>query len=45
MTADFKIQLTQKPMGRVLLHLGCLLRSGLWVFHWADIRRELAGLI
>jgi len=45
MMTDFKIQLTQKPLGRVLLHLGCLLRGGQWGFHWTGIRRELAGLI
>jgi len=45
MLTTFKIQLTQAPLGRVLLHLGCLLRGGHWDFHGAFLRRELAGLI
>jgi len=30
-------------MGRLLLHFGCLLRGGKHGFHWAGVRRELAG--
>lgn len=41
---SFKIYLTQNAPGRMLLHLGCLMRGGQWKFHWAGVRRELAGL-
>jgi hypothetical protein len=44
MTTTCKIQMAQKSFVRVLLHLGCLLRGGHWSFHWAFLRRELAGL-
>jgi len=43
MMASLKIYLTQIALGRVLLHLGCLLRGGHQDFHWAGIRRELTG--
>jgi len=45
MMTTFKMQLTRIAPGRVLLHLGCLLRGGHWDFHGAFLRRELAGLI
>jgi len=41
MMTNLKIQLTRLAPGRVVLHLGCLLRGGLWNFHWAAIRRGL----
>jgi len=37
----FKMYLTRIAPGRVLLHLGCLLRGGRWDFHWGGVRREL----
>jgi len=45
MITTFKMQLTRIAPGRVLLHLGCLLRGGRWDFHWAGIRRETSRLI
>ena len=44
MLTNLKIQLAQKAAGRILLHLGCLLRGGRWDFHWTGVRRELACL-
>jgi len=44
MMTNLKIQLAQKTAGRILLHLGCLLRGGRWNFHWTEVCRELAGL-
>jgi len=43
MLTSLKIYLTRTAPGRMLLHLGCLLRGGRWDFHWACIRRELTG--
>lgn len=37
---NFKMQLQHYTFGRVLLHLGCLLRGG----RWAGIQRGLRGL-
>ena len=45
MMTTFKMQLTRIAPGRVLLHLGCLLRGGRWDFHYAGIRREIRKLI
>ncbi len=45
MMTTFKIHLTRIAVGRMLLHLGCLLRGGRRGFHWAGIRRELTKLI
>ncbi len=45
MMTSFKLHLTRIAPGRALLHLGCLLRGGQWDFHWAGIRRELAGIV
>jgi len=45
MLTNLKMKLAQHTIGRVLLHLGCLLRGGRWSYHWAGIRRELVGLI
>jgi len=42
MTTQFKIYLTQFALGRVLLHLVCLLHDGHWNFHSAGIRRGLS---
>ena len=44
MMTTFKMQLTQIAPGRVLLHLGCLLRGGRWHFHLTGIRREIRSL-
>jgi len=41
MMTKIKIQLAQKTGGRILLHLGCLLRGGRWKFHWAGVCRQL----
>jgi len=43
--ANIKMQMTENGCGRVLLHLGCLLRGGRWEFHWAGVRRELTRMI
>ena len=43
MLTNLKIQLAQKAAGRILLHLGCLLRGGRWGFHWIAIWQELTG--
>ena len=34
----------QFALGRLGLHLGCLLRGGKFRFHWTGVRRELASL-
>ena len=44
MLTSLKIQLAQNVVGRIVLHLGCLLRGGRREFHWAAVRRELARL-
>jgi hypothetical protein len=44
MMTKIKSQLAQKAAGRILLHLGCVMRGGCWEFHWAGVRREMAGL-
>jgi hypothetical protein len=36
-----KQKLAKSQFGRVLLHLGCLLRDSKWSWHLAGIRREL----
>lgn len=33
--------LTQIAPGRVVLHLGCLLRGGHWRFHWNGVKRQM----
>ena len=40
-----KLFLTEIALGRVLLHLGCVLRGGRWSFHWCGVRRELRHLL
>jgi hypothetical protein len=44
MMTNIKLQLAQKAAGRILLHLGCVMRGGRWEFHWAGVRREIAKL-
>lgn len=44
MNQRFQIYCVQFALGRLLLHLGCLLRGGKPRFHWAGVRRELASL-
>lgn len=39
-----KLLLTQSTLGRILLHLACLVRGGKFNFHYAGIRRECAGM-
>ena len=34
-------RLVEHSLGRVVLHLACLLRDGRVRWHWAGIRREL----
>jgi hypothetical protein len=34
-------RLAETSIGRVLLHLACLLRDGKARWHWAGVRREL----
>ena len=42
MKANLKMQLAQNATGRILLHVGCLIRGGRWEFHWAGVRRAVA---
>jgi hypothetical protein len=37
-------RLVEHPLGRVMLHLACLLRDGKVRWHWAGIRRELRAV-
>jgi len=41
MMTNFKMRLTRSATGRMVLHIGCLLRGGQWNFHWAGLRRQL----
>ena len=36
-----KHKLARSHFGRVILHLGCLLRDSKWSWHLAGIRREI----
>lgn len=36
--------LVQFALGRMVLHLCCILRVGRWDFHWAGVRREVRGM-
>ena len=40
-TAFMKTWLAERPCGRVLLHVACLLRDGHVRWHWAGVLREL----
>ena len=38
------MNLTRAALGRVLLHLGYLLRGRRWEFHWVGVQRDLANM-
>ncbi|MFZ0828619.1 MAG: GH32 C-terminal domain-containing protein [Verrucomicrobiia bacterium] len=43
MKTETAIKLTQNRLGRVVLHLICLIRGHKWAWHLAGLRRELFG--
>jgi hypothetical protein len=40
-----KSRLAERPFGRVLLHVACVLRDHHWRWHWLGIQRELTRLL
>jgi len=38
------LRLVQFALGRMVLHLCCIVRGGHWDFHWAGVRREIRHL-
>ncbi len=40
-----KLFLANYALGRMFLHLGCIIRGGKVRFHFTGFRREIAGLL